>query len=79
MEYHPVNLLSGMCILLGECTDDYAYERRPDCPLTFVPEPHGRLTDLDRLKEVFRRNVLAADTFDAIFESAPVIVEGSEE
>ena len=29
--------------------DDYATSRHPDCPISNIPTPHGRLGDLDEL------------------------------
>lgn len=37
--------------------DDYATSRHPDCPISNIPTPHGRLIDADKLtknlKEIF--------------------------
>lgn len=53
-------------------------ERASFCPLTEVAEPHGRLVDADRLKEVFGRNVTSAEAFDCIFDNAPTVIERSD-
>ena len=48
---------TGSCYLLDsdQCFDDYSTEyrtrRSEHCPLIEVPEPHGRLGDLDALKD----------------------------
>lgn len=40
-----------ICVLINSCIYDESngYTRRPDCPLTALPEGHGRLGDLDDL------------------------------
>lgn len=38
---------------IGVYVDDCIATRHKDCPLGEVPEPHGRLGDLDRLEQMF--------------------------
>ena len=48
------------------------------CPLIPVPE-HGRLIEAERLKEVFRRNVVSGDVFNQLIDIAPTIIPASKE
>lgn len=42
---------------------------------TPLPKGHGRLGDLDRLYNVFERNVVGASAFKDLFDNAPTIIE----
>lgn len=42
---------------------------------TIIPENHGKIGDLDRLYEVFKRNVAGAVHFKQLFDNAPTILE----
>lgn len=42
---------------------------------TILPKGHGRIGDLDRLYNVFEKNVVSADAFKELFDHAPTIVE----
>ena len=57
------------------------------CPLTEMPEPHGRLIDADALVEVAEQYELEGGTFciDSVedlyawlYDDAPTVIEGSE-
>lgn len=63
-------------------------ERNEDCPITEVPEPHGRLIDADALKEAFCGNCFADENpmecsepcMDMrIILEAPTVIPASEE
>ena len=58
---------------------EYTTARHPGCPLVEVPEPHGRMIEAERLKEVFHRNVASGEAFDQLIDIAPTIVPASEE
>ena len=68
--------------------DNYATSRHPDCPISNITTPHGRLIDADELQRQFERManeewnkniaVSAASCFDdaaVIVEDAPTIIE----
>lgn len=40
-----------------------------------LPKGHGRIGDLDRLYNVFEKNVVSADAFKELFDHAPTIIE----
>lgn len=42
---------------------------------TPLPKGHGRVGDLDRLYNVFEKNVVSADAFKELFDNAPTIIE----
>lgn len=46
---------------------------------TPLPKGHGRIGDLDRLYDVFERNVVSADAFKELFDHAPTIIEADKE
>lgn len=45
---------------------------------TPLPKGHGKIGDLDRLFEVFKKNVVGADAFKDLFDSAPTIIEADK-
>lgn len=45
---------------------------------TPLPKGHGRLGDLDRLYDVFKRNIVSADAFKDLFNHAPTIIEADK-
>ena len=45
---------------------------------TPLPKRHGRIGDLDRLYQVFERNVVGG-VFRQLFDMAPTIIEADEE
>ena len=74
----------GECFLIKSCTgkhweitkDDTGYNGeyvKDSCPLTEVPEPHGRLIDADWFFNTFTE-LANYDTED----NAPTVIEGSE-
>ena len=40
-----------------------------------LPKGHGKIGDLDRLYNVFEKNVVSADAFKELFDHAPTIIE----
>ena len=44
-----------------------------------LPKGHGKIGDLDRLYNVFERNVVSADAFKELFDHAPTIIEADKE
>lgn len=57
--------------------------RRSDCPLIEVPEPHGRLGDLDALMGRIEHDTPLSSTFEKIvrryIENTPTVITASEE
>lgn len=43
-----------------------------------LPETHGKIGDIDRLYEVFKKNVVGADAFKELFDIAPAIIEADK-
>lgn len=43
-----------------------------------LPKGHGKIGDIDRLQEVFRRNVMGADAYKQLFDDAPTIIEADK-
>lgn len=46
---------------------------------TPLPKGHGKIGDLDRLYNVFEKNVVSADAFKELFDYAPTIIEADTE
>lgn len=86
---------TGSCYLLDseQCFDDYSTEYRTKrselCPLIEVPEPHGRLGDLDAIKKQidyianlpWNKDVGTSGGMIAaleVVEDAPTIIPASE-
>jgi len=42
------------------------------------PKGHGKIGDLDRLYNVFEKNVVSADAFKELFDYAPTIIEADK-
>lgn len=57
------------------------YQKRPtDCPLIEVPEPHGRLGDLDELKTAFPcGESIRTESVRATIDHMPTIIQASTE
>ena len=71
---------------------EYTTSRHPDCPLIEVPEPHGRLGDLDELEQMFAdidnapysgfdgtEPFYSAEDAAKIISLAPTVILASEE
>lgn len=76
----------GKCIAIRpiRTTRHMSEEREVYCPLTEVPEPHGRLIDGDALEEKrdnthFDDALIALQYDNVLIATAPTIIEGSEE
>lgn len=64
-------------------TEDYLECRPPFCPLTEVPEPHGRLIDAEVLIEYFNKlnewlDIDEEGEIVSLINNAPTIIERSE-
>lgn len=77
---------AGCFLRVGQCSKRIYMENRPsDCPLIEVPEPHGRLGDLDALPWYLANTSVKYATYedwemlcDAI-AAAPTVIPASEE
>ena len=49
-----------------------------DCPLTEVPEPHGRLVDADVLLEAMRTDIMGGLNYEWFIRETPTIIERSK-
>ncbi len=62
--------------------DDYEDYRHPNCPLTEVPEPHGRLIDSDKAVKDYHEYGISHmyDAFDLpdIMADSPTVIERSK-
>lgn len=50
----------------------------PDCPLVYIPEPHGRLIDADVLLEESKKDGAFNYVDSWQIANAPTVIEGSE-
>ena len=79
------------CLFTGLKIDHSLVPSGNNCPLVYIPEPHGRLIDADvlfeDLKEILpwsfetekeRRLYDQIDTFKLLIEEVPTVIEGSE-
>ncbi len=46
---------------------------------TPLPEPHGKIGDIDRLQKAFERNVAGAEAYIDLFNAAPPLIPATEE
>jgi len=65
--------------------DDYATSRHPDCPISNIPTPHGRLIDADAFEKenayFWNRDFINPkyeDTLADLVNAAPTIIEAEE-
>lgn len=49
--------------------------KQDDCPLVYIPEPHGRLIDADVYKSKFK---YWGEYDDECLDETPTVIEGSE-
>ena len=51
--FNYADMSVGICIAADKTIDTRTYgrKRHPDCPMTELPTPHGRLIDADYLKK----------------------------
>ena len=69
--FNYADMSVGICIAADKTIDTRTYgrKRHPDCPMTELPSPHGRLIDAEKLKcplswqgEIVRATVREAPT-----------------
>lgn len=56
--FNYADMSVGICIAADKTIDTRTYgrKRHPDCPMTEIPTPHGRLIDADALLRVIEEN-----------------------
>ena len=74
-DYDDITLTGENIINLGVLLDLREAVRNG----TPLPKGHGRIGDLDRLYNVFDKNVVSADAFKELFDYAPTIIEAESE
>ena len=52
--------------------------RHPNCPLVYIPEPHGRLIDADELYSYIIKKITEDGIAYYSTDNAPTVIEGSE-
>ncbi len=75
--------VAGCAISLGEeSSSDFRDTRHPNCPLVYIPEPHGRLIDervaYDKIAEQETGYYMDMDGVDRGLQETPTVIEGSE-
>ena len=53
--------------------DDYATSRHPDCPISNIPTPHGRLIDADALMKEIQETCKRLYGTDDISTASPTL------
>ena len=73
------------CVILHDDINQFD-TRRTDCPLVEIPTPHGRLIDIDKVKDKLRDQIPCcgldmtysnSNAFDTM-DNAPTILEAEE-
>ena len=65
--FNYADMSAGVCTAADKTIDTRTYgrKRHPDCPLTELPTPHGRLIDADEIKEKLLKYGLKAPDMTA--------------
>ena len=73
--FNYADLSAGICIAADKTIDTRTYNRRrhPDCPMTELPTPHGRLIDADELTKHMRSYY---PSIDHLCRSQHVVTKG---
>jgi len=74
--YENINNHSGMAYAVEDYLHEVEWAIKNGTPL---PKGHGKIGDIDRLYEVFLRNVVGAPVYKQLFVNAPTILERSKE
>lgn len=64
------------CKVSSKSIGRYNAERCPNCPLVEVKTPHGRLIDIENVKELMNR--YKYDDFDHIDYHTPTVIEAEK-
>lgn len=87
--FNYADMSVGICIAADKTIDTRTYgrKRHPDCPMTELPTPHGRLIDADKLSKKLERyrdmcgdieTQYGIDTAIRILNNTPTIIEAEE-
>ena len=57
--FNYADMSTGICTAADKTIDTRTYgrKRHPDCPITEIPTPHGRLVDADNLVKVLQNTL----------------------
>lgn len=78
--FNYADLSAGICMAADKTIDTRTYgrKRHPDCPMTEIPTPHGRLIDVDKLFKAFNKAYQTNGywtNFFALVDEAPTVIE----
>ena len=78
--FNYADMSVGICIAADKTIDTRTYgrKRHPDCPMTELPTPHGRLIDADELIGYLNEwlsDSVALFGFTRIINHQPIIIE----
>lgn len=63
------------CVFTNDDVRDYDKKRLPNCPLTEIPTPHGRLIDADRLIAVLKSTTAISQSDYNLFNHIVGLIE----
>ena len=63
---------------------EYMEERHPNCPIVEIPEPHGRLADIEDVKKVIfdyngEDEQKVRTMINALLSSVPTVIDAEDE
>ena len=81
--FNYADMSTGICTAADKTIDTRTYgrKRHPDCPITEIPTPHGRLIDADKLVWFIDNHIASGkkwvefETIKDMINSLPTIVE----
>ena len=81
--FNYADISVGICIAADKTIDTRTYgrKRHPDCPMTELPTPHGRLIDADKLVWFIDNHIALGkkwvefETIKDMINSLPTIIE----
>ena len=87
--FNYADMSVGICIAADKTIDTRTYgrKRHPDCPMTELPTPHGRLIDADKLTKNMRNYYPSIDHLccsqhvvtKGDIDNAPTVIEAEVE
>ena len=85
--FNYADLSVGICMAADKTIDTRTYgrKRHPDCPMTEIPTPHGRLIDADKLVWFIDNHIASGkkwvefETIKDMINSLPTIIEAEVE
>ena len=79
--FNYADMSVGICMAADKTIDTRTYgrKRHPDCPMTELPAPHGRLIDADEIEKcVHERYDVGEYVFADTIRNADTIIEAEE-